>query len=72
MFIIKMRQVFLQNLDVVLAKKFFFYSWKVSWTKPSREAFKAEKKSLSSFVSSDAVMEFISLRGFFDRKLIMT
>ena len=44
-------------------------SLRALWTKFSREAFKADKNLLSSLASSDVIMEFISSRDFFDRKL---
>ena len=41
-------------------------SLRVLWTKLWREAFKADKNSLSSLASSDVMMEFISSREFFN------
>ena len=43
-------------------------SLRAFWTKLSREAFKADKNSLSSLASSDVMMEFVSSRDFSDRK----
>ena len=41
-------------------------SLRVLWTKLWREAFKADKNSLSSLALSDVMMEFISSREFFN------